>query len=90
MVLVISQVEVTDLQCHNLSQLQSNCMYLLREVRSDQAVVEVAWDTVMTNCASQRRDIVEQDRWDDLFIHRVITMLATFLSNNSARLTLRS
>jgi hypothetical protein len=40
-VIVIYQVEVTDLQHHNLSQLQSNCTYPLQEVRSDQRVVKV-------------------------------------------------
>jgi hypothetical protein len=53
-VLAISQIEVIDLQHQNLSQLWSNCVYPLREVRSDQCVVEVPRDTVMTNRASQR------------------------------------
>jgi hypothetical protein len=51
-VLAISQFEVTDVQHHNMSQWQSNCMYLLWEVRSDQGVVEVPRDIVMTNHTS--------------------------------------
>ena len=60
-VFVVSQVEFIDIQCHNMSQLWSNYMYPLREVRSDQCVVEVPQDVVTTNRASQRLDLVGQE-----------------------------
>jgi hypothetical protein len=86
-VLPVSEVEVTDLESWDQSQLRSDCAYPLREVRSDQRVLKVTWDTVMTNCTSQRWDVLWQDRWDLLRVSQIIVVLASFLSRGSARPT---
>jgi hypothetical protein len=56
-VLLVSRVEVIDLEIWDLSQLGSNCTYPLQEVHSDQCVFEIMWDTVVVNHAIQRRDV---------------------------------
>jgi hypothetical protein len=61
-VLSISKVKIIDLECWDQSQLCSDCVYPFWEVRSDECVLEIMWDTVMTNRASQRLDVVKQDR----------------------------
>jgi hypothetical protein len=61
-VLSVSEVEVVDLESWDQSQLRSNCVYPLREVRSDECVLKVMRDTVMANCTSQWQGVVRQDR----------------------------
>jgi hypothetical protein len=80
-VLLVSEVEVTDLESWDQSQLRSNYTYPLREVCSDQRVFELTWDTVMVNHASQRWDVVWQDRWDLLRVSQIIAVFASFLSS---------
>jgi len=60
-VFVISQVEVMDIKRQNPLQLWSYCVYPLREVRSDQFVVEVPQDNLTSHRASQRQDLVRQN-----------------------------
>jgi hypothetical protein len=84
-VLSVSEVEVVDLESWDQSQLGSNCVYPLREVRSDERVLKVTRDTVMANCTSQRQGVVRQDRWDLLRVSQIIAVFSSFLSHGSAR-----
>jgi hypothetical protein len=80
-VLPVSEVEVTDLESWDQSQLGSNCTYPLQEVRSDQRVFKITWDVVMVNCTSQRWDVVWKDRRDLLRVSQIIVVFASFLSS---------
>jgi hypothetical protein len=53
----ISKVEVSKLQRCNLILVCSHCVDPLREVRSDQGVVEVSGHTVSIYCTTQRGNI---------------------------------
>jgi hypothetical protein len=57
--LAVSQIIVTNLQGWNPLQLWSDNAYSLREVRSDDYVVEVPQDTATTHHTEQGWDVVE-------------------------------
>jgi hypothetical protein len=61
-VILVSQVEITDLESWDQSQLWFDCTYPLQEVQSDQRVLEITWDTVTTKRSIQGRGVVGQDR----------------------------
>jgi hypothetical protein len=56
--LAVSEVIVTDIQGWNPLQMRSEYLYSLRKVRSDECVVEVPRDTVMTNHTGQGWNVV--------------------------------
>jgi hypothetical protein len=58
MVFSVSKVKVNVLQGWDLSQLDSNYVYPLWDVRSDQSVLVVLGDVVAVNDAIQRHDII--------------------------------
>jgi hypothetical protein len=57
-VLSVTKIEIIVLQCWDLSQLASFYAYPLRDVRGDQCILEVPWNVVVVNCASQRWDVI--------------------------------
>jgi hypothetical protein len=60
-------------------------VYPLRDVRSDQRVLEIMWDIVMVNRTNQRWDVVQQDRQDLLRISQIIAVFASLLCRCLAR-----
>jgi hypothetical protein len=61
-ILPIAKVKITYLKSWDQSQLWSYYAYPFREVRHNECVFKIPQDPVMTNHASQGRDVVGQDR----------------------------